>query len=267
MFRGSSEPVETIGVASLNMLLDKKRSEKLLENDPQYVEPQHQRIESLARTLGSLPVSADIMLLQEAHITEEHNNVEDLADLLDLKYRYYFPHNRKGEHLAVIGNNIDKAEFFSIGDNRIAVEAWIGDIACYNIHNRAGAEKTQLRQGQMKVIIDRANSSGAKRIIMGGDSNDIRLAPSRQLLRKAGYIPVYRSTGRIPYLPGLLPPTYPTPNYREIMWSPNKQRSSPYGVAIDIIDTRGFKRSEVLRAGTIVTEKSDHRALYAELAA
>jgi hypothetical protein len=266
MFRGSSEPIETLGVASLNMLLDKTRSEKLLEEDPQYVEPQHLRIESLAQTLGSLPVSLDVVLLQEAHITKEHNNVEDLADLLGLKYRYYFPHNRQGEHLAIIGNKVDRAEAFSIGDNRIAVEAWIGDIACYNMHNRAGSKNIWLREGQMGVTVDRANKSGAMRMIAGGDTNDIYLAPSRGLLRNSGFTPVHRLKGPIPYLPGRMPPTYPTTNYREIMWSSKKKKALPFGVAIDIIDVRGFSRRDVLKVGTVMTEKSDHRTLYAELA-
>lgn len=266
MFKGSVEPVETIGVASLNMLLDKTRSEKLLEDDPQYVEPQHERIESMARTLGSIPVSLDIVMLQEAHITKEHNNVEELANLLGLRFRHSFPHNRIGEHLAVIGNKIDSADYFDIGDNRIAVEAWVDDTAVYNLHNRAGSEKVQLRETQMEIIIDRANNSGANKIIIGGDTNDIRLAPSRQLLARAGFTSVYRSKGPVPYLPRWLPRTYPTPNYREIVWSPIKQKALPFGVSIDTIETRGFRRSDVLRAGTAVTQKSDHRVLYAELA-
>jgi hypothetical protein len=71
--------------------------------------------------------------------------------------------------------------------------------------------------------------------------------------------------GPIPYVPGWLPRTYPTNNYRKIMWSAKKRRAAPFGLSIDTLDVRGFEKHDVVRAGTAMTKKSDHKVLWAEL--
>ncbi len=250
---------ESIGVTSLNVLYDKTRTESGL------IEPQHERIDSIARTLGSLPVAHDVVLLQEVHVTADHHNGERLADTLQLENRYWFPHNRKGEYLGVCGNKVEAAEDFDIGDRRRAFVAWVGDIAFVGIHHRSGIQNGQLRAEQMNIVLDVINQLGADKVVIGGDANDIARSKSRQLLTDAGFTSVYKAQRKVPLVPNKLPATFPTENYRDILLSPQQRRLLPRGVSIDILETRGFARNEIKQAGTVMTEKSDHWTLYTEL--
>lgn len=259
---------ETIGVASLNILYDKRRTEKGL------VEPQHQRIESLAQTIGSLPLSRlSIVMLQEVHVTDEHHNGQHLAELLEFEpdEQHWFPHNRKGEHLGVLGRNIDEAYGFDIGDKRIAAAAIMGKIAFINLHHRSGRSNGHLRTEQMGRVmeeVDVLDARGITKIVLAGDTNDHPLHDSRLMLARAGFTSVYKMNGWRSYIPGpsILPTTFPTKNYREILLTPQQRRAVPFGIPLDILEVRGFEKREVVQTGVEMTKKSDHKTLYAELA-
>lgn len=267
MFRGSSEPVETIGVASLNMLLDKTRSAYTIDH-PEYIEPQYQRVESLARTLGSLPVALNVVMLQELHITTKHHNGEYLQEALGLEQGFWFNHNtnsRKNEYLGVMGDTIDDVYEFNIGDNRKAVVAVVKETAFVNIHHRSGRLKTEIRVAQTQRVLDEV--APFKKAVIIGDSNSHSKELPRKMLSEAGFTSAYRMKGVLPGIPGMLPTTFPTNNYNRLRLSNNHIKIPGAGLSLDVIELRGFERRDVIRAGTVMTQKSDHKTMYGELAA
>lgn len=249
----------SLGIVSLNTLYDETRTNSGL------ILPQHKRIESLAHTITSLPLSPDVLMLQEVHVTPQHHNGEKLAELLGFEQQYWYQHNRQQEHLGVCGNNIDAVYDFEIGDNRKAVVALLGNVALINIHLRSGPKKEYLRVPQMQRIVEEADQLGFEKTIVTGDSNSLSRSPSRNVLRDAGFVSAYRTQNILPFVPGMLPSTYPTPNYRNIMLTPRQRLMFPRGFVLDVIELRGFDKNDVLQAGTRATAASDHRTLFAEL--
>lgn len=249
-----SEP--EIGVVSLNLLLNKTLTREGV------IEPQHERIKSLAHTIGSLPVSLDVVMVQELHITDKHHNGELLQEQLGLQQGYWFGHNensRKNEFLGVLGNAIEAAESIDVGDNRKAVIAHMGGVAFVGIHHRSGLRKGPVRLEQMQSVMQQV--SDFDKVVVMGDSNDYPASRSRRILREYGFTSVFRALG------GPNPPTFPTPDYRDIMLTKSQKRIVPRGISIDIIETRGFERDQILAAGVQAADKSDHYALHARLAA
>jgi len=260
---------ETIGIASLNLLLDKTFSSDSKKGQPNYIEPQHERIDSLSRTLGSLPIPLDVVMLQEVQINREFNNGERLMENLGIEKGFWVQHNqrrddvgRSDEYLGVIGDAIGYVEAFDVGDYRKALLTIVGGIAMIGIHHRSRYENRDIRTQQMKAVLDRIRDFD-KAIILG-DSNELPMFKSRRMLSDEGFRSVYKMKRRKRALP--LPATYPTENYRNIRFSPAQRKTAPRGVSLDIIELRGFKPSEVVNAGVRIPEKSDHKAVFAKLA-
>lgn len=258
---------ETIGMASLNLLIDKTRS-TLPENNSQHVEHQYQRIDSLSRALGSLPISLDVVMLQEVHITKRYNNGEQLMENLGIDKGFWVQHNelsRKDEYLGVIGHAVDSVEAFDVGDNRKALLTMVGGIALVGIHNRSGLKQNRhIRVEQTKKILDRISEFDKAVII--GDSNELPWQEPRLMLSDAGFTSVYKMRRKLLPAKAPLRATFPTRRYRKIMLTPAQLNAFPVGAAIDLIDLRGFERSEVIKAGVRTNKKSDHKTLYAKLA-
>lgn len=268
---GSSTGVETIGLASLNLLLDKTKS-NLDKSHKRYVEPQHERIDSLARTLGALPISLDVVMLQELHIEWFNNNAKRLTKNLDVGKIHYFNHNskrRRGEYIAVCGKKVEHAYSIRIGDDRKALIAVVGDTAFAGVHNRSGVKNGHVRVDQTRRILNELRHY--KRAGFIGDTNARPGSRARNLLVDEGYSSVYTMKQPADQKPDF-PNTFPTDNYRTITlpsWVPLEHLENtallPHAMSIDTIEVRGFEPQEVLQAGTVMTKKSDHKTLFAEL--
>lgn len=267
MFGRYAEPVETLGVASLNAMIDKTRSDPNMINHPEYIEPQYMRVESLAGTLESLPMQLGVVMLQELHITPRHHNGEYLRESLGLKQGFWFEHNtdsRKNEYLGVMGNDIEYAYEIDVGDDRKAIIVKVGEVILVNMHNRSGQGKAEIRAGETQRVLDEVGPF--EKVMLTGDSNSHSREKSRQMIRDAGFNSVYRMRGPLPGLPGVLPATFPTDNYRDIRLTPRQSRVLRTGLALDIMEVKGFTRREIIQAGVVMTEKSDHKTTYTEVA-
>lgn len=267
MFGRTAEPVETLGVASLNAMIDKTRSDPKMINHPEYIEPQYMRVESLAGTLGSLPVPLGVVMLQELHITPKHHNGEYLRESLGLKQGFWFEHNtdsRKNEYLGVMGDDIEYAYAIDVGGDRRAVVAKVGEVILVNMHNRSGEGRAKIRAGQTQRALNEVRRFG--KVILTGDSNSHSREIAREMIRQEGYSSVHRMRGPLPGVPGVLPATFPTDNYRNIRLTRGQSRVLRTGLALDIMEVKGFTRREIIQAGVVMTEKSDHKTVYTEVA-
>jgi len=249
----------TIGIASLNVLLDKTRS-GLPRTDPHFVEPQFERIDSLSQTLGSLPISPDVVMLQEVQVTKDFHAGEQIAQRLGVGEGFWFNHNtskRKGEFIGVCGKLVVAAEAIEIGYDKLAVITEIDDIAFIVTHLRRTYDR-RIKATQMRSLLEQTEQY-EKRVIVG-DANADPHSEARKILRHAGAQSTYlMQTGRYPG-------TWPTSNYRDVMLKRHQQQIIRKPLSIDMLEVIGFERDDVLAAGRVDTPKSDHYAMYAELA-
>jgi endonuclease/exonuclease/phosphatase family metal-dependent hydrolase len=249
----------TIGVMSQNLLLDKTRS-GYNEDDPRYIEPQSKRVDSIAQTMGSVGVAPDIVALQEVHVTSKSHSGERIAEHLGVERQFWYNHNtqsRSQEYIGVCGHQVESAESFDVGDDRLAILAMVRGIGFIIIHNRFTFNPL-VKASQMSRALKETEHI-KKRVVLG-DANDSPISMSWDVLRKAGFKSGYVMKN------GYNPITYPTPNYRNIMFAGPRWPLRYRSYTIDVFHLAGFEPSEINHIGTEETKKSDHFLLHGELA-
>jgi endonuclease/exonuclease/phosphatase family metal-dependent hydrolase len=249
----------TIGVISQNVLLDHTRSSHDA-NHPEYIEPQRMRIHSIGETLAALPISPDVVMLQEVQVTRRFHGGEAIAQKLGVDSGFWFPHNtskRQEEYIGVCGKLVTHAESIQLDFDKLAVITQIAGIAFIGIHLRRTVDP-YIKAKQMRDLLDQT-SHLPKRVILG-DANARPGSEARRLSREAGGKSVYLSKH------GAYPATWPTTNYRDVLVKPWQRRFINGGVSIDLFDTIGLEDDEIVRAGTPVDiTKADHYTLWGEV--
>lgn len=249
----------TIGVASLNVLLDKTRS-GLERDDPAFIEPQIERVDSLGDTLRSLPISPDVVMLQEVHVTDEHHAGEEMAAKLGVGQGFWFNHNtskRKGEYIGVCGELVAAAHPIDLGHDKLAVLTEIEGVAFIGVHLRR-TPNPLIKMAQMRTLLKETDCFD-KRVIVG-DANARPESETRKILQEAGALSVPLVVN------GKHPGTWPTDSYRNIMLKRRYQQFIRRKFSLDMFEVIGFEPGEIVQFGVVETPKSDHFTLYGEVA-
>lgn len=234
-----------LNLITWNILLDKTRTKNGT------VKPQHERVESQAKTLMELGSSLDVVMLQEA----EGNNGQRIAELTGHNPGFWEQHKRKNEYIGTFGNEVSDAEFYAIGDNRKVVVTRIGGLAIFGLHLSARPKNWRIRLEEVEQFCQLVDQEEEAAVV--GDFNGPRWEPARIMLARRGFVSAFAEVGE------KCPPTYPTEAYRDIMWTPNQQKILRRPVAIDDIRVRG---ATVISAARFEGD-SDHFGLHTALAA
>lgn len=239
-------PRDVINVVTWNILLDKTRTEN------EIVAPQIERINSQAKTLMELGVGLDVVMLQEV----EGDNGRKIAEMTGHEPGVWQQHNRKNEHIGAFGSLVESAEFYDLGHGKKAVMTRIGNVAVVGVHFVARPKQYFKRVEQARVLCELLDQE--EEAIVMGDFNGPQWEEARRMLGRRGFKSAFTQAGL------KRPPTYPTEQYRDIMWTPRQQKVLRGQVSIDdIIVTRGVT---VKDARSFVGD-TDHVGLVAEIAA
>lgn len=234
---------DSLTVVSWNILLDKTRARLGT------LSPQEERIASQAETLTGLERNLDVVMLQEV---ERENGVR-LAELTGNEPGYWAQHNRKSERIGVFGGAVQGAEFHEIGNGRKAVVTYVGGVAIWGVHLSARPQHAMRRREESRALLELVEEN--ERAMIVGDLNGPWFEPARRLLARRGFASAFREIGKRD------PVTYPTVEYRDVMWTARQRRMLPRGVSIDAVLVRGVN---VLSADSF-TGDSDHRGLVVEV--
>lgn len=263
-------------VITWNMLVDKTRQRKGL------ILPQHVRLAGHIATLQAFEGSLDVVGVQEAIRDEGIHCGRALAKALGFTDSHFYKHNkpplfapkkgrrgRKNEYIGVFGEQVHDATPIYIGDRRVAVKTMIGSTAIVNFHLRQGRENRSVRIEQADEILNAV--ADYDQVVLLGDTNENWSSPARQAMYAEGFESAFMLKH------GVLPVTYPTPEYHEVMYTDQSGNLKP-PVSIDDIAVRGLT---VVNCGILdqasleLTEQddsspvprtpSDHYALWATL--
>lgn len=234
-----------INLITWNILLDETRT------DNGIVEAQDKRIESQAKTLMELGVDLNVVVLQEA----EKRNGHKIAELTGHEPGFWEQHKRQRERIGMFGGMVEGAEFYPIGDDKKVVITHIGGLAILGLHLSPRPKRWRMRMREMQQVCELID--GEEEVAVVGDFNGPWWEPARLMLASRGLRSAFTQLGE------KHPPTYPTENYRDIMWTPRQQRILPHQVAVDGIQLRGVRAVD---AGTFEGD-SDHYGVHATLAA
>lgn len=248
----SSEKL-AINVATQNILLDNTRTRH------GQVLPQDYRVESMAMTLANVEGELDVVGIQEAHRSPRQHNGIALASALGYGPGIWFEHNppnpatkkgRKGEHLGLFGNMVQHAEQIELGDRRIAILTRIAGVAFVTTHLRAGKDAAEKRYLQAVELLNALEDHPDA--VLFGDFNESSGTPrssARKLLEGSGeFVSAFQMKPKAEKPPA----TYPTKQYRDVMWANKsmlKRIIGRNGVRLDDIYVRG--NIEVLDADII----------------
>jgi len=232
---------DTRNIISWNLLLDKTRTRLDI------VEPQSERTESQAKTLIELDKKLDIVMLQEV----EGENGRKIAEMTGNKPGISKQHNRQQEYMEVFGEEVEWADFHDLGYGRLAIETQVGGLAVFAVHLTARPKRFLRRANEMRKLSERLRKVDEAMVV--GDLNGLWWEPARLMLAMQGFTSASHEV-RLKR-----PITYPTEQYRDIMWTPWQQKILGDGVSVDDISVRGVK---VVDAGRFVGD-SDHYGLYA----
>ena len=216
---------ERFNVVSWNILYDKGREERGI------IVPQRDRVVFHAKALMELGIDLDVVMLQEVW----GGNGDQIALLTGNEPGIWERHNRKNEHIGVFGQKVETADFYDIGHNKKAVVTHIGELAVFGLHFEG---------------IDQEEEA-----IIAGDFNGPRFEAARRMLARRGFRSAFSEAGAKERM------TYPTEQYRDILWTPWQQRLLGRRVSIDDILVRGVN---VADAGIFVGD-SDHMGGWATL--
>mgnify|MGYP000863152947 FL=1 len=241
-------------VVTWNILLDKTRTARGL------IEPQSERLSSQAATLRDLNVPLDVVAIQEAHVTDQQHNGQELARLLGMQAGFWYEHNtskRTGEYIGMFGELVENAEVVELPYDKKLVITKIGDKAIGNLHLRREDKFIGPKRAEQMRAVMEALAPYEKAVVVG-DDNSLFFQESRRILRDYEFTSAFSS----------LMPTFPTPRYRDIFLRPNHTISNAWvnclwnaGVRLDIISARNLRFGERSR----FLGDSDHYGLYAEL--
>lgn len=234
---------ERFNVVSWNILYDKGREERGI------IVPQRDRVVFHAKALMELGIDLDVVMLQEVW----GGNGDQIALLTGNEPGIWERHNRKNEHIGVFGQKVETADFYDIGHNKKAVVTHIGELAVFGLHFVARPKRYFERIEQatrLCEVIDQEEEA-----IIAGDFNGPRFEAARRMLARRGFRSAFSEAGAKERM------TYPTEQYRDILWTPWQQRLLGRRVSIDDILVRGVN---VADAGIFVGD-SDHMGGWATL--
>lgn len=246
-----SEIENEVTLVSWNILLDYTRAKP---DSAQFIPKQKMRIDAHAETLGCLDLSLDVVCLQEV----QTGHGDYIATRLGHRPGTWFNHNtskRGGEYIGMFGGKVDSVEEVQTRHDKVAAYTKIGSLAVIGIHNRHEIIGS-MRTDQTKDILSRMESEQSAAIM--GDVNAVGWQKPHRLIKAAGFVSVFD----ILDLPE--PKTHPVEAYREIFYSPLKNRFIPKGTASDRIYVRGC---EVIDAGVFESDAADHRGVWATVRA
>lgn len=230
-------------VVTWNILLDRIHGEA--------VKPQAERIESQAKCLMEIGRNLDVVLLQEV----EGRNGEAIAELTGNDPGVWARHSRKNEHIGVFGGLVDTADFYDLGHNKKAVAVRVGGLALFGVHLVARPKRYFERADEMQRLCQVVDEE--EEAVIAGDLNGPKWEAARRMLARRGFRSVFTELG----MPR--PGTFPTADYRDIMWNQKQRALVPWMANIDDILVRGIAAQD---AGLIEGD-SDHIGLWADLAA
>lgn len=239
----SSTARNSLTVVTWNILLDRIHGGA--------VKPQSERIESHAKHLMELGKGLDVVLLQEV----EGQSGDRIAELTGNESGIWTRHSRKNEHIGVFGKQVDSADFYDLGYGKKAVTTQVGELALCGVHLLARPKRYFDRIDEARKLCDVIE--GKDEAVIAGDLNGPRWEAARRMLARRGFRSVFTELGRPQ------PGTFPTAEYREIMWNRKQRTLVPWMVNIDDILVRGVAVND---AG-IIHGDSDHVGLWADLAA
>ena len=249
-------------IVTWNTLLDYTRTNAGL------IRPQEDRAPSQVDTLSQLRqqlgADLDVVAIQESHKSDNRHNGEFLAESLGYGKGYWYKHNakpypqsktgRSNEYMGMFGARVDHAEDIDLGDNRKAVLTHIGKVAIVNIHPRAGVGNEDLQIEQIGVALKVLDEFESAALV--GDLNSHLRSKARKMIETEEYVSAFSSTRQ------RHPKTWPTPNYRSVMYGAAAGHILP-SVVLDGIYTRGLIVND---AGSFIGD-SDHAGLWAEVEA
>ena len=230
-------------VVTWNILLDRIHGD--------LVRPQGERIESQAKSLMELGKHLDVVMLQEV----EGRNGDAIAELTGNEPGIWERHSRKNEHIGMFGERVESADFHDLGHNKKAVATHVGGLALFGVHLVARPKRYFERADEMErlcAVLDQEEEA-----VVAGDLNGPKWEAARRMLARRGFRSVFAELGRS------RPGTFPTPDYRDIMWNRKQRTLVPWMANIDDILVRGV---DVHDAG-IIEGDSDHVGLWVDLAA
>lgn len=233
---------DSLTVVTWNILLDRIHKEA--------VKPQAQRVESQAKHLMEIGRNLDVVLLQEV----EGRNGDTIAELTGNGPGVWARHSRKNEHIGVFGGLVDTADFYDLGHNKKAVITRVGGLALFGVHLVARPKRYFERVDEMRRLCETVDEE--EEAVIAGDLNGPKWEAARRMLARRGFRSVFTELG----MPR--PGTFPTPDYRDIMWNRKQRALVPRMASIDDILVRGVTPKD---AGTIQGD-SDHVGLWADLA-
>lgn len=245
----SEHASDLLNIVSWNILLDKKRTAKGI------ITAQSARLDSQIETLSMIDEEIggiDIAMLQEVEKTKEQHNGEVIARALGYHAGYWFNHNtsrRKGEYIGMFGEQVEQAEEFDLGHDKLGVITMIGGVAVVGVHFRREHFGPQ-RADQSIALIERLE--GIDHAVIVGDPNALAIEKARRQLHEVGFESAFHLLGR------RNPKTHPTPSYRKIFYAPIHRPFLPRGTSTDFVYVRGM---DVEDAGRFMGD-SDHYGLW-----
>lgn len=247
--RLSSHPIRNnFNVVTWNILLDKTRTKEGL------IKPQSKRLPSQVETLRNLDKDLDVVAIQEAHVTLQQHNGEELARRLGFDAGFWKEHNtskRRGDYIGMFGAMVEDAEFFDLPHDKQGVLTHVGKVAVAGYHFR-NESIGPMRTDQARAMIERLECE-AQAVVMG-DGNFVPQEKPHKLLLNAGFESVFTLIG------DKQPTTWPTRAYHPVFYPKGLRRVLP-GFRYDNIYARGVT---VRGAGTFVGD-SDHNGLWANI--
>lgn len=154
--------------------------------------PQSDRIDDIADTLVRLDsrLNLSAIALQEVMALGDDHHGDVIAGKLDMD-GLWAAHSRKklGEHIGLIGRNLQVVGEKDLGHNKKAVKAYLGDAAIVSVHLRKQRGK-QLPRGpeqieQTEELLDWV--SGDEKAIIKGDLNCLPFHKPRKMIEDAGF--------------------------------------------------------------------------------
>lgn len=236
-----------ITIATWNILLDKRA-------------PQYGRIDRIADTLSRMHTAHRLsaIALQEVQIKEQDNGAR-LASELEMKAVWSL-HSRRnqGEHIGLIGAELHGFEEKDVGHNKIAVKAYLGDVAIVSTHLRKQPGKHFPRgieqNEQIESLLEWVDDDG--QLIVMGDFNCLNFHRPRRMLEDAGLHSAFEDVGR-------RRATVPTREFRHLMNEKDRRAQRIMGRWLNVDDIY-LRNLHAIQTG-YVEGASDHWLAWAEV--
>lgn len=203
--------------------------------------PQSERIDDITDKLVELDnrLNLSAVALQEVMILGDDHHGDLIAGKLGMNGRWV-PHSRKklGEHIGLIGHDLQGLDTKDLGHNKTAVKGYLGDTAVVGLHLRKQIGK-QFPRGpeqveQTEELLDWV--SGDKKVILKGDFNCLPFNEPRKMIEDAGF---HSATADLPIRRQA---TVPTPEFLNALSDKDRRAVRVFGrwLNVDDIYLRGL---------------------------